>query len=212
VVISERGRTGLIRRVGAGFAVAVTSAVLLTGCAAGQHAATVQQIPAVDGVTANSGTLGVRVAGVAAPTGSYYLSGKDASLQLILVNDGRTDDKLVSVTSDAAKAVLLSPSGARVSESSASASPTGSTTSASPAPLPSSEPITVAAGSTVQVGYTAAGASIVLTGLTKDLYPSQTIPITFSFSSGAQLTTNISVKLTEGEKSVPTLPVAPSEG
>jgi copper(I)-binding protein len=212
VVVSERGRTGLIRRVGAGIAVAVTSAVLLTGCAAGQHAATVQQIPAVDGVTANSGTLGIRVAGVAAPTGSYYLAGTDARLQLILVNDGRTDDKLVSVTTDAAKAVLLSPSGARVSESSASASPTGSATPASPAPLPSSEPITVPAGRTVQVGYSAAGASIILIGLTKDLYPAQTIPITFTFASGAQITTNISVKLSEGEKSVPTLPVAPSEG
>jgi copper(I)-binding protein len=207
VVISERARTGLIRRVGAGFAVAVTSTVLLTGCAAGQHAATVQQIPAVDGVTANSGTLGVRVAGIAAPTGSYYLAGKNAPLQLILVNDGRTDDELVSVTSDAAKAVLLSPSGARVSESSA-----GPSASATPASLPSSEPITVAAGRTVQVGYTAADASIILTGLTKDLYPSQTIPITFSFASGAQITTNISVKLSEGEKNVPTLPVAPSEG
>lgn len=117
-------------RAVAGALAAVAGVLLLTGCAAGQHAATAQQTPVVDGVGASAGAVAVQAAAVTAPSsGTNYAAGSDAPLQLVLLNNGTADDTLVSVSSPAAKQVVLSPNG-----SSASAAGGGSDTgSASPA-------------------------------------------------------------------------------
>ncbi len=208
MVIEMHGRSGLIRRICTGVVVIVTSTVLLAGCAEGQHVATVDQRPAIDGVRADNGVLGIRAAGITAPTGSNqsYPSGTDAALQFILVNNGTTEDKLVSVSTDAAQAASLS-AGTVPEAGSASAS---ASNSSEPAGAPSA-PITVPAGSAVQVGFDNNGPAVVLTALTKALFPSDSVAITFAFASGAQIATHLAVKLTTGDRTIPTLPVAPSE-
>jgi hypothetical protein len=62
------------------------------------------------------------------------------------------------------------------------------------------------------VGYDDASASAILTGLTTTLYPAQSIPVTFTFASGAQITVQLPVRLPTDLNKAPTLPVSPSEG
>lgn len=109
-------------RIAAGAAAA--GLLLLTGCAAGKDAATIEQRPVADGVAADSGTLGIRNAGVLPPSsGASYRKGSEAGLQLVIVNSGTAPDKLVSVSSPSASSAVLSLTG---SPSSSSESGTGS--------------------------------------------------------------------------------------
>jgi copper(I)-binding protein len=210
VVIDKHGRSGIVRRLGTGLTIAIAGSALLAGCAVGQHAATVQKVPMVDGVSADQGPIGIRAAGIAPPESNNYQAGKDAPLQMVIVNNGTKDDQLTEVSTPAAKSVLLSPSGARSAASSSEPSPSSS---GSEPPLTSqSSPIPIPAGSSVKIGYSAADPSVILTGLTTDLYPGQSIPMSFTFASGAVITTHLAVKLTTGENSAPTIPIAPSEG
>jgi copper(I)-binding protein len=209
VVIDKHGRSGLIRRFGTGLTIALAGTALLTGCAAGQHAATVEKVTMADGVSADKGSLGIRAAGVAAPSSASYPAGKDAPLQLVIVNNGMKDDQLTGISTTAANAVLLSPTGTGVPE----AASTTSSESSSETPTPAqSDPIPVPAGALVRIGYDAAGASAILTGITTGLYPAQSIPITFTFASGTEITTQLAVKLSTSENNAPTLPTAPPEG
>ncbi|MDQ1717272.1 MAG: hypothetical protein QOE89_1225 [Pseudonocardiales bacterium] len=227
------------RRVLVGIAAAASGVVLLAGCAAGKDAQTVEQKPAIDGVSADSATLGIRDAGVATPeTGTSYPVGSDAPLQLYLVNNGTADDKLTAVSSDASASALLTLTGppgtsststsASASESaspsasgsasatgsaSASASTSGSASgSAAPSAAATSVPIPIPANSSVPVGYSAIGPTIILQHLSKQLFTSQTVQVTFTFASGATITAALPVKLTSGAPSAPTVDVSPTGG
>jgi copper(I)-binding protein len=90
---------------------AVAGFALLTGCAAGKHAQTVNQQPAIDGVSADDGAIGIRNAGVLPPATNNYAKGSSANLQLVVVNNGTADDKLVSVTSPVASSAVLGLTG-----------------------------------------------------------------------------------------------------
>jgi copper(I)-binding protein len=90
---------------------AVAGFALLTGCAAGKHAQTVNQQPAIDGVSADDGPIGIRNAGVLPPGSSNYAKGSSANLQMVIVNSGTAGDKLVSVTSPVASSVVLGLTG-----------------------------------------------------------------------------------------------------
>jgi copper(I)-binding protein len=218
-----------------GIAAAASGVVLLAGCAAGKDAQTVEQKPAIDGVSADSATLGIRDAGVATPeTGTSYPVGSDAPLQLYLVNNGTADDKLTAVSSDASASALLTLTGppgtsststsASASESaspsaSGSASATGSAStsgsasgSAAPSAAATSVPIPIPANSSVPVGYSAIGPTIILQHLSKQLFTSQTVQVTFTFASGATITAALPVKLTSGAPSAPTVDVSPTGG
>ena len=149
-MIEPQDRASLFRRLGIGAVAAAAGVVMLTGCATGKDAQTVAQIPAIDGVAADSGKIGVRDLGIIAPTDSSYAKGSDAALELVLINTSQQDVKLVSVSTPAADGVLLSETG--VSETAASetassetaaAAATGSETAGSETPgseTPGSEP------------------------------------------------------------------------
>lgn len=248
MVNESHGRPGLSRLVGAGLA-GMAAVLALAGCAAGQQAQTVGQKPAIDGVAADVGQLGLRNAGIAAPsTGSSYAAGGTALLQFVLVNNGATADRLVSVTSPIASSAVVSnaglpDSGTAVSSIAPNASPTDSTSpsagqgststsdsasagtnsastsesptasgivTGSPIPAPSSVPIALAAGQSVQVGYSASGPNVELTGLTQTLFPAQTVPVTFTFANGATMTVDMSVRLSTDEPPAPTISAATS--
>jgi len=231
-----RKRRGSLRRLGAGLVASAAAAALLTGCAAGQVAQTVDQYPVVDGAAGNAGQLLIRNAGIAPPSGiNGYAKGGTATLQLVVVNGTNKDDRLVSASSPVAGGVVLSaaglPEGISAATSSESASvslspsstvtgtpaakgsASGARTSASrSAPAASGAgtgtPIEVRADQVVQVGFSVVGPNIVLTGLNSALLPSQTVPMTFRFASGASLSLALPVKLSSASPSRPVVSAA----
>jgi copper(I)-binding protein len=231
-----RKRRGSLRRLGAGLVASAAVAALLTGCAAGQVAQTVDQYPVVDGAAGNAGQLLIRNAGIAPPSGiNGYAKGGTATLQLVVVNGTSKDDRLVSASSPVAGGVVLSAAGlpegisAATSRESASVSlspsstvtgtpaakgsASGARTSASrSAPAASGAgtgtPIEVRADQVVQVGFSVVGPNIVLTGLNSALLPSQTVPMTFRFASGASLSLALPVKLSSASPSRPVVSAA----
>ncbi len=216
-------RRGPIGRAGAVVLGTALSALLVTGCAAGQDAQTVNQRPPIDGASASAGNIAVRAAGLAAPEGTFYAKGDPAQLELVLVNNGTSDDTLTSVTSPAAGGAQFGSAGssgttsgspsdssspsasdsssARSSASASDSSASGSASSSSSAAT--STPIPLPHGGSVMIGY-GDGPSVTLTGLTQPLYPAQTIPVTLTFGSGATVTLTLAVKLAT---SVPSAPV-----
>jgi len=231
-----RKRRGSLRRLGAALVASAAAAALLTGCAAGQVAQTVDQYPVVDGAAGNAGQLLIRNAGIAPPSGiNGYAKGGTATLQLVVVNGTNKDDQLVSASSPVAGGVVLSaaglPEGISAATSSESASvslspsstvtgtpaakgsASGARTSASrSAPAASGAgtgtPIEVRADQVVQVGFSVVGPNIVLTGLNSALLPSQTVPMTFRFASGASLSLALPVKLSSASPSRPVVSAA----
>jgi copper(I)-binding protein len=218
-------RTGLLRRLGPAAASAALGLALLTGCAAGQDAQTVEQTPSIDGVQAQAGTIAIRAAGIAAPeSGTSYAKGSDAQLRMVLVNEGAQPDKLLSVSSPAAAGVQLSAgsgSGAssaslpatETSNGSPSASDTSSpsatgSASASPSGSAASTPLDLAPRQALQIGISDGDATVRLTGLNADLFSAQPIPVTLNFASGTSVTVTMAVQLTSEAPPAPTVSVA----
>lgn len=205
-----RKRKGSLRRLVAGLGASAAAAALLTGCAAGQVAQTVDQYPVVDGAAGNAGQLMIRNAGIAPPSRiNGYAKGGTATLQLVVVNGTNKDDRLVSASSPVAGGVVLSaaglPGGISAATSSASASVSVSPSSTVTG---TSTPIEVRADQVVQIGFGVVGPNIVLTGLNSALLPSQTVPMTFRFASGASLSLALPVKLSSASPSRPVVSAA----
>jgi hypothetical protein len=224
-------RAGLLRRLGAAVGSGAAGVLLVTGCAAGQQAQTVEQTPSIDGVQAEAGNIAIRAAGIAAPeSGASYSKGSDAPLRMVLINRGGAADKLVSVTSTMAGGVQITPGSSSspgasgsgqpsnsASDSSAasgspsasagSSSPAASTTASAPATGSSNAsqntPIELAGRQSVRIGIGSGGPSVTLTGLTTELFPSQPVPVTLTFSSGASVTVVVAVQLTSEVPSAP---------
>lgn len=185
---------------------------LATGCGAGQVAATAEVQSAIDGANGNAGTVAVRNARILYPDGGVATKGGTATLAVSLVNSSVDPQQLVRVTTPAAASTALSiarpattPSPSPVST--ATASPSGSASasgSASPSasgsasPSPSASAASSPSPAMPSVNLTVpgqgirtllpGGESIRLIGLTHDLVSGRTVPVTFTFSSGASVT------------------------
>jgi copper(I)-binding protein len=215
-------RAGLLRRLGTAVSCGAAAVLLVTGCAAGQQAQTVEQTPSIDGVQAEAGTIAIRAAGIATPkSGASYAKGAEAPLRMVIVNRGTAADKLVSVTSPAAGGVTFS-AGASSSSATSGASPavstpagTASSSASGSAPASGSAssspgasqntPIELPARQAVQIGFGSGGPSVVLTGLTSELFPAQPAPVTLTFSSGASVTVVLAVQLSSEAPTAPTV-------
>ncbi|MEU9688149.1 hypothetical protein [Amycolatopsis japonica] len=91
------------RRVFGAGVLALGAALVLAGCGAGQITQTDSQQPAVNGTYAQAKELVLRNAALQFPTeGQAYPAGAAAPLTLTIVNQGKLDDELVSVSSEAA--------------------------------------------------------------------------------------------------------------
>lgn len=201
-----RKRRGSLRRLVAGLGASAAAAAMLTGCAAGQVAQTVDQYPVVDGAAGNAGQLLIRNAGIAPPSRiNGYAKGGTATLQLVVVNGTNKDDRLVSASSPVAGGVVLSAAGLPGGISAAKSSVSGSSSSTVTG---TSTPIEVRADQVVQIGFGVVGPNIVLTGLNSALLPSQTVPMTFRFASGASLSLALPVKLSSASPSRPVVSAA----
>ncbi len=198
---------GSARRLGIGVAVA---ALALAGCAAGQHAPTSNEVPVVDGVSADAGPIALRAVTVAAPTQGSYPADGDATLQLVIVNDGHDPDKLVGVRTAQANEVRLfanaadaDAASAAAPTSSASAEPSSSAASSPSAPS-TLESLDLPAGRAVSIGYSPDLAVIQLHGLTSALFPAESFPITFQFAGAGSVTFTVAVHLAPGPSTTPT--------
>lgn len=86
-----------------------TAMLTLAGCGAGQTAQTASQVAAVDGTNADLGALALRDVLIPYPEdhNGTYPSGSDVPVQLTLINQTTNTDTLVSLSTPAARQVLL---------------------------------------------------------------------------------------------------------
>ncbi|MFL6075639.1 MAG: hypothetical protein ACJ73S_19810 [Mycobacteriales bacterium] len=163
--------SGLIR-LRRGTAVLAASGIalvpVLAACGAGQLAETAKIKPTIRGADADLGHLGVRNAMVAYSETGIWSEGGDAPLNVWLTNFGDSDDRLVGVSTDAARSVVLvgsepgaqplnspRPSGSATPQATASASGSPSPSaslSGSPTPSGSTSPTPSAGGSATPSG------------------------------------------------------------
>jgi copper(I)-binding protein len=195
------------RRFGVGVAVILT--VLLTAaCAQGKQAQTAHESPAIDGINSDIGSIALRNIFLATPTsGPSYAAGAAVELSLVIVNTGSSDDNLISITTPAASAVsifgnvsdaapaLSATAGATDSSAASTATASASASSSPPTASAVPFPVAVAAGQRASFGITDADKVLVLSGLLKQLYPANQIPITFTFQNAGTATLMVPVQL-----------------
>jgi copper(I)-binding protein len=183
--------------------VAFSAALLTAACAAGEHAATSEEKPSLDGTQGKVGSIQLEGVALHAPTKSSYSRGDDVGLAVYIANNGRSSDTLTKVTSPA-----FTGGWAVTSTGSPSA-----TTSASPSSA--ATPQQIGAGAALGLGLTnltpdgtGSPHSLVLKGLAASsapLYPGSTVKITFSFARAGQTTLNVPVQIT-AQPNTQTLP------
>jgi copper(I)-binding protein len=175
-----------LRRRGIGLAVAV--ALLTAGCAAGQQAQTAYQKAVEEGTEAMVGAMALRGVLINAPSGSspYYPAGGDATMRLVIVNDGAKADQLTGITSASFTswgAFSSTADAATVANGANSPSlslPPSSAAAASTTPAASSS---AAAGSSSAAGASSAATSASATPTPQTPAPSTSVAI----ASGARV-------------------------
>ncbi|MEU3272799.1 copper chaperone PCu(A)C [Saccharomonospora sp. NPDC006951] len=98
------------RRMLGAAAFGLGAALLVTGCGAGQITQTDTQVAAVNGAEAQVGTMAIRNAELAYPTGgepAVHTEGSDADVLMSIVNQAGEDDQLVSASSESADNVEI---------------------------------------------------------------------------------------------------------
>lgn len=166
----EARRRGRARAVAVG-ALALVLAVV-TGCSAGQQAATSQQRTNAGGANGQVGEIAVEHVSIRfgdnpVPGDQVYEAGETAALRLTIVNTGSGADELVGVASPVATTVAISGD-TRV--------PGGQVLTAGYADFPAS----VAMPDATEI-------EVVLQGLTAPLRAGLTYPVTFSFDRAGEL-------------------------
>ena len=173
-------------------------AVLLAGCAAGQVASTAEIVPVIDGALATVNTMDLRAIAVAPPTDRSWAEGSSAPLQMFLINNSATPDQLVRVSTNRSASVQVLAQGGVEASAASSAQ--------------QAQSIDVPGDESVSVGFDPGNPQVVLTGLTENLFPAQTISVTFQFAKAGSVTTNVPVRLTSPPSSPPTINATPAEG
>jgi copper(I)-binding protein len=192
--VSAQPRTRGLRAV----LVAGGIAVLLAGCAAGQVTSTAEIVPVVDGALATVSSMDLRAIAVAPPTDRSWAEGSSAPLQMFLINNSATPDQLVKVSTDRSASVQVLARGGVEASAASSAQ--------------QAQPIDVPGDESVSVGFDPGNPQVVLTGLTENLFPAQTISVTFQFAKAGSVTTNVPVRLTSPPSSPPVVNATPAEG
>lgn len=195
---------------------AMIGILAVTGCGAGQITQTGEQITAVGGANAGTGTILVRDAqitfGDEAEGGTVYPRGGTAPLQMRIINEGATGDRLVSASSPVASSVQVTgqaevPAGqvllvggeptAPVAPAPVARVPGAAATTTSPAPTtpaPTSPATTTpapAAQAPVEGGERMA--QIVLTGLRDDIRAGLTYELVLVFERAGEIRFDIPV-------------------
>ncbi|WP_327094334.1 hypothetical protein OIE68_29720 [Nocardia vinacea] len=208
--------TGARRRMVSVAVLAAGAALVLSGCSAGQISQTATQVAAVNGNHADIDRISLRNVHIVFPaTGTDYTNDKGgkAIVALSVVNNGETvTDELTSITTDLGTVKITPPAGAsafRIAPQQtivAATSPTtataaksdehGATPSSSAAPTTSAAPGSHGAGPAddkTAVDPEKKPGLIEITGLTKDIIPGLTYPVTFNFKQNGTVTVQVPV-------------------
>lgn len=178
---------------------AVGVAVLSAACAAGQHAATADEKPTLDGTQGQVGKMQLEGVAFRTPSGTSYAAGSSVPLKAYIVNNAQTADKLVRVSSSD-----FSGGWDVVSTPSLLSGPSGAASSAPAAGITNGSPQRIGAGSAAAFGLqnlTPSGAgspeSLVLLGYKgpKPLYPGMSIKVTFTFANAGDATLTVPVQI-----------------
>nr|WP_275889310.1 hypothetical protein [Nakamurella flavida] len=161
--------------------VAAAAALALSGCAAGQISQTAQQVAAIDGANADTGSISIRNVLLAEPERTNgYPAGSDARVLLYVSNIGLNADTLTSVSSSVA----------------------GSATIDGTAEVPPQTLVDMA---------TDTGVQIALEDLNRDVFFGQSIPVTFTFENAGSMTVQVPVEVpTERSTDRPTVEILPA--
>lgn len=216
---SKAPRRAVRRSAVAVAALAAGSALVLSGCGAGQISQTAEQVSAVNGNTANVGAVALRDVRILLPQSADYTNtkGGKALLAFSAVNSAPDKtDELSSITTDLGT-VNITPADAALApgrvlvagapkampqSASTSAAPTSSATptSGSAAATSTAAPTgsaTPQAAATTSAQKPSAGAStpivVEIDGLSKDITPGLTYPVTFNFKEAGTVLVNIPV-------------------
>ncbi len=212
--------TGARRRMVSVAALAAGAALVLSGCGAGQISQTATQVAAVNGNHADIDRISLRNVHIVFPAGGTdYTNAKGgkAIIALSVVNNGETvTDELTSITTDLGTVKITPPAGGptfRIAPQQtvvAATSPAAVTAAKSEehgAPSSSAAPTTSAARTTSAAPTTGAAPAgetttvdpakrpglIEITGLTKDIIPGLTYPVTFNFKQNGTVTVQVPV-------------------
>ena len=88
-------------------AAALTASLLMSGCAAGQISQTADEVAAIDGANGGVGQIAVRNVELVGTDSGGYAKGADASLKMMISNEGLSADTLADVSSPAASSVAI---------------------------------------------------------------------------------------------------------
>jgi copper(I)-binding protein len=123
------------RRAATLITLGLVGAFALTGCSSGQVAETAIKVASIPGVDSQAGDVAIRNLVVSFPAEGYtWSAGSNVPLQLSLINNGDSGDRLTSVTSDIAGSVVLQtvPEGGQASTGPTTTHSAGASETASP--------------------------------------------------------------------------------
>jgi hypothetical protein len=189
-----------------GVGLAVVSALLTAGCAAGQHAATADEKPTIGGVNGDLGSIHIRGMLVEPPRGSSYDSGDDAQVKLVIVNVGSKSDLLQSISSPA-----FADWGAfkTTGDAAAALDPEPSATAAKPTP---SKQVLIPAGARVSWGTPESTGALAVLSLADQVWPGTTVPMTLTFAQAGSITLRVPIGLSGSPNTSPIPEPSDAEG
>ncbi len=164
-------------RAALGAVLAAGAITALAGCGAGQVNTIGDEVAAVNGATGHLQNVDVVNTSIAAPPGEAhaYQPGQSAALHFTVTNSGVQGDKLVSISSPAAQKVTLKG---------AQDIPGGSSVVATDSSASGANPQAVTLSATLE-------------GLTAEVKPGPTFPVTFTFARSGTLTLPVPVATPE---------------
>lgn len=186
-----------------GIGLAVVTALLTAGCAAGQHAATADERPTFNGVNGDVGSIHLRGMVIDPPRGPSYSAGDDARLKLVIVNVGSKPDLFESISSPA-----FADWGAVKTSTACAAS--------RPAPAagqsPSNQQVVIPAGCRVSWGTPEATGTLSVLSFSAKVFPGTTIPMTLTFAQAGSITLRVPIALSGSPNTSPIPEPSGAEG
>lgn len=171
-------------------ALGLGAVITLTGCSAGQMTETDTQVAAIDGGNGEVNGLAIRDATLTfPPKDSAYPAGSSAPLRLVLSNEASTSDRLVQVTSPYAASAQLGGKTdlpGRTSLHALGEPTSGSQQSTGQHPGGQNQPAPGGSADQPEV-------EITLNGLTQEIRPGVTVPVTFVFEKAGPVTVQVPI-------------------
>lgn len=168
-------------RVAAAVALSFASALALSACGAGQIAQTATQVAAINGNNVDQGTISLRNVHIGYPDSDEFVleEGGRAELLFTAINEDQvTPDRLTGIETEAATEVVFE-----------------GTAAASGVEIPALTSLTggLPVGSIAEPDADSAYVEVVLEGLSDDVRPGLTVPMTFTFENAGDVVVDVPV-------------------